>query len=492
MGLTRELAEYLSVFDYGDLTPAAVAKVKTCLIDWLAVALAGGAEPAARAVRDHVLADPTPGRSTLLGEGTQVPAAKAALANGMAGHILDYDDVTTFGSGHPSAPVFPAVLALAEEIDAGGKDLLAGAAAGITTMLTLGLPVMPGHYTRGFHNTATFGRLGAAAGACVTAHLPAEACLGALGVAATTASGLRGGFGTMMKGLQVGWASMGGLMAYELARLGMAGPDDLIEGHHGFYAALAPRVDEAALQMVREGLKSGAVRGGPGERVSAEGTLCGRALDSIRLKRFPACFSTHGAIQAAIESRPFLGSLEEIADIECVVHPGCLDIAVNPAPRTGLEVKFSVQYCLALALLDGRVDLRSFEDGRALRAEVTTLAAKVRVIPEPAFAPDRRCRLVIRLDHGGQVESEVRILQALPAEAERKVAGAKLAEAAELQLGSATRGRQITEMIEGLEGLTTVRELTRLLRGRTGMAGTTRKGGSRERGTPLKGNPARG
>lgn len=458
--MTREAADYLGDFHFDDLSASMVAKLKTCLVDWLAVALAGSGEDAARAVRDYVLSCPGPGRATLLTTESRLSPAQAAFANATAGHVLDYDDVTTLGSGHPSAPVIPAVLAVAEELDAGGKDLLAGVAAGVTVALMLGLPVMPGHYARGFHNTATFGRLGAAAGACVAARLSAEACLHALAVAATTVSGLRGGFGTMMKSLQVGWASMGGLMAYELARRGVVGPDDLLEGHHGLFAAMAPGVNAETLEMVRGGLKGGraGLRGGP--------SLCERALETIRLKRFPACFSTHGAIQAAIEARPRLPNLTRITEIECIVHPQCLDIAVNPQPKTGLEAKFSVQYCLAMALVDGRVGLNSFEDARALRPEVATLAAKVRVVPEPSFAGDRRCRLIIGQEDGSRVESDVRVLEPLSPGVEWKLATAKLAEACELRLGSAALGDRLSELIEQLEELRTVRDLTSLVRDR--------------------------
>ena len=162
--VTRLLAEAGRRIAYRDLPDDVVTRAKQCVLDWLGVTLAGSGEPLARMLRAEVEEQGGHAQATLFGTGGKVSTQQAALVNGAASHALDYDDVHARMSGHPTVPVLPALLALAERQGRGGGDLIAAFIAGFETECRLGAAVMPGHYAIGWHSTATLGTFGAAAG----------------------------------------------------------------------------------------------------------------------------------------------------------------------------------------------------------------------------------------------------------------------------------------------------------------------------------------
>ncbi len=166
--VTAILSEHCRNIRYESLPSEAIEAAKHCLLDWLGVTLAGSNEPLARMLREDALADGGTPQATLLGDGQRVTAKQAALVNGAASHALDYDDVVLAMNGHPSVPLWPALLALAEHRGGTGRDVLAAFVAGFEMECRVGMLVMPGHYSTGFHSTGTLGTFGAAA-AC--AHL---------------------------------------------------------------------------------------------------------------------------------------------------------------------------------------------------------------------------------------------------------------------------------------------------------------------------------
>lgn len=463
--MTKQLAEYVSAFTCADLGPSDLARLKLALCDWLAVALAGCSEEAARCVRGYVSAMAAPGKASVLGSTTGTLPHLAVLANATTGHVLDYDDITTLGSGHPGAPVVPAVLALAEQHGCGGRDMLTAMAAGINVELALGLAIMPGHYERGYHNTATLGRIGAAAAGCSLLHLPPETCAHALSIAAATASGLRESFGSMLKSVQVGMAAMDGVMAVEMAMRGIRGPQDVIGGRYGLFRVMAPSISaENLLEHLSAKRPLPAVPAVPGDTTPDEArtqTLIG----TVRPKRYPSCLSTHGAIQAALRARPRIGDLSHITNIECTVHPLCLDIAAIPHPRTGLEAKFSAQYCIAAALVDGKVTLGSFTDKAVRRPAISELANKVRLTADHTYTRERECHLVLTLANGTQLESHARLFEPHTTDEDWQLVKRKFTEALGTSPDSAWLVEQVVGTILSLEALDTVAELTVLLRG---------------------------
>jgi 2-methylcitrate dehydratase PrpD len=197
MSLTFAVADFLGGIRYQDLPARTVEQAKLALLDWLGVTLAGSQEASSVLFRETLAEFAGPAQADILGQGVKVDIFSAALANGFASHVLDYDDIHLGMIGHPSVPVFPALIALGQWKKVSGRDLIRAFVAGVELESRVGAAVNPEHYDRGWHSTATLGYLGAAAGAAALLQLNTGAMVHALGTAATQASGLRQVFGTM-------------------------------------------------------------------------------------------------------------------------------------------------------------------------------------------------------------------------------------------------------------------------------------------------------
>jgi 2-methylcitrate dehydratase PrpD len=217
-GLTAWVVDRVRLREFDDLPDDVVELARQCTLDWLAVTLAGSGEPVSRLVAAEVLDQGGAPQASLIGRPERVAAAHAALANGTAGHALDYDDVAGTFLGHPSAPVLPALLALAERGERSGRDVVAAFVAGFEAESLLGRTIVPGHYERGWHTTATLGTFGAAAACAHLLGLDEVRWAHAFGLAATQAGGLKASFGTMGKPFHAGRAAQAGLLAATLAR----------------------------------------------------------------------------------------------------------------------------------------------------------------------------------------------------------------------------------------------------------------------------------
>ena len=234
--ITAELATICRSVRYEDLPAEALYAARQCLLDWLGVTVAGHDEPLARLLREEVSEQGGRAQATIVGSDERVSASQAALVNGATSHALDYDDVLMAMSGHPSVPVWPALLALAELRGAGAREVLAAFVAGIEMEARTGHLVMPGHYATGFHATGTLGAFGAAAACAHLLELTEEQWLHALGIAGAQAAGLKSMFGTMCKPLHAGKAAQNGLLAATLAARGYTSDTTVLESAQGFTA----------------------------------------------------------------------------------------------------------------------------------------------------------------------------------------------------------------------------------------------------------------
>jgi 2-methylcitrate dehydratase PrpD len=349
----------------GDLPAEALAVARHCLLDWLGCALAGTREPLSAILRDEI--GGTAGEASLIGGG-RAAARDAALVNGAAGHALDFDDTHTGMGGHPTAPVLPAALALAESRGATGAALLAAFVAGLEVECRLGLYMGTEHYRLGWHSTGTLGTVGAAAAAAHLLELDETRWRQALGIAATQAAGLKASFGTMAKPLHAGNAARNGLFAAQIAARGFVGAPDAIDAPQGLAAAAANgRADAEKLH-------------GAGDRFLIIDTL---------FKYHAACYLTHAGINAASSLR---GAIEPavIESVELRVNPSLLSVCAIPEPRTGLELKFSLRGTTAMALLGVETaDLASFSDAQARDAALVRLRDRVRLVTDPSLASTR-------------------------------------------------------------------------------------------------------
>src|SRR6185503_9376410 len=359
----------------------------------LGVTLAGAAEPSAVAVRGVVRAEGSTPLCTVVGTSLRAAPTWAALANGTAGHAHDFDDTNFALMGHPSAPLLAAALAAAEAETASGRDVVVAYLVGFEISTAVGIALNPDHYTRGWHATSSIGTLGCAAAAAKLLGLDVDQTRHALGVAASLASGLKENFGSMTKPFHAGHAARNGVFAAMLAREGFTSSDTALDGTQGYAAAFSQT-------------KLGA---GAFEALGHEWQIL---ASGIAVKPYPSCALTHSAIDAllALRAEHALGA-DQVEDIEVGVNHVVPEVLRHNRPATGLEKKFSMQFCAAEALATGRVEIVSFEEG-ATAAGTLSLMDRVRMVVDPTL-PDGLeqhawTRVTVRLRDGRTLASPPR------------------------------------------------------------------------------------
>jgi len=363
----------------------------SAVFDTVGVTLAGASEPAARIVQS-MAADEGGSGCRVLGTSLCVSASNAALANGTAAHALDYDDMCFVSLAHPSAPLVAAALAAAELGDASGAALLDGYVVGFEIEGRLGRAMNPRHYERGWHCTATIGTVGATAAVSRILGLDEAATAHALAIAASEASGLKENFGTMVKPLHAGLAARNAILAAGLARRGLTASAQALDGRQGFLAAM------------------------DGEQRSFADTIADlderwELLDTgITVKLYPSCAGTHPTLDALLDLRRaerFSGA--DIERIEVDVDSITPTVLIYDRPASGLEAKFSLPFCAAAAVLDGRVGIDTFEQARLTDPSLAALMSKVTMRVDPALdgiaPPLTQARLRVRLNDGRQLDA---------------------------------------------------------------------------------------
>jgi len=378
--VTRALAAFASDLRFDEIPTDVRTLAKQCLLDWLGVTLAGSRQEAARILRAEVLEQGGAPQATILGAAVRTGVGQAALVNGTASHVLDYDDVLFERRLHASVGLFPALLALAERDARSGRDLIVAFVAGVETACRIGRLVTDAHRERGHHPTATLGTLGAAAGAARLLRLDVEASAAALGIAATQAAGLRAMFGTMSKALHAGKASANGLLSALLAGRGFGSRADAIECLHGFADTLSPACEP------------GAALAGLGETY---------ALRDVLFKYHAACYSAHAAIDAAARLRALYRlDPRAIANVTVRATAASLAICDIRSPQTGLEAKFSLRLTTAMAL-SGRntAEIGSYSDAACVDPELVALRDATRVVGARELAAGAS-EVIVRLRDG--------------------------------------------------------------------------------------------
>ena len=362
MDITNHIAQYVTNVDIEDFPPDAVEAAKGAIMDCLACMLAGSRESLADILCRYVAAESAAPAASVVGRGFRTSAANAALVNGAMAHALDYDDITQITKTHPTAVLLPAALALAEETGATGRDVLLGYMAGFEVACAVGESLSAAYYDDlGWHPTGPLGAIGAAAAASRILGLGPEQTAMTVSLAASQASGLRQNFGTMTKPFHAGDSARAGVVSAKLVRDGFTASQDTLEGRFGFIRAF-----------------SGG-QGFNGELVAQNlGTKRYLVESGIEIKKYPCCGSAHLALDAAFN---LLGQgaidPEAVEKIEVMVDFDPPRSLIHSRPMSSLEGKFSMQYCLAAALLDHRVGLQSFTDGQVQRPEAQELIPRI-------------------------------------------------------------------------------------------------------------------
>ncbi|MBO8142784.1 MAG: MmgE/PrpD family protein [Firmicutes bacterium] len=377
--ISQSLAEFVAGTAFETLPEAVVHEVRRSFLNWIGVALgAAREEPVRMAARVMAQASPAP-QATVIGHRLRLDCAGAALVNGVASHLYDFDDTHAASILHPSAPILPACLALAEHLDISGDAFITAYAVGAEVADRIAAAVTPWHNEAGWHVTGTVGTFGAAAAASRLLGLSPAQTVHALGLASTQAAGLREMFGSMAKPLHPGKAAWNGILSARLAAEGFTSASQGLEGRRGFLAVMTP---DWAPGPLTEGL--------------------GRTFEMVRNRHKPyACgVVTHAAIDAAIEARNRSIDPARVERIDAYVHPLVQELTGKADPRTGLEGKFSVYHCIAVGLIDGRAGPAQFTDTRVSAPEVVELRRKVHLVVDPTMG-EEAARLVIHITGGG-------------------------------------------------------------------------------------------
>jgi 2-methylcitrate dehydratase PrpD len=345
---TEQLAHFVSAIHYEDIPDEAIITAKQAILDCLGCIVAGSTEPAVKITSDYAKAIHGAPEAGVICQGFKTSADMAAWINGIASHCLDYDDVgimSVVGNIHPSVSILPAVLALGAKNHSSGKDVLTAFITGIETELRLGFVMGKQISGAGWHPTPVLGVMGATASASRMLSLNVKQIRCAFGIASSFASGLQPNFGTMTKPLHAGNAARGGVTAGLLASQGFDGNQKIFEEPLGFSNLFGGK--DMAGQISKD----------------LQWTQKWQIIKGIAFKPYPSCRGTHPGIDAMLElKREFSFNENDIASVSCKVNPWDLELLRYHHPQNALEAKFSLEYCLAVALLNGHVSLAHFTD----------------------------------------------------------------------------------------------------------------------------------
>jgi aconitate decarboxylase len=367
MGLTGNLCGTIEATRYESLGAACVSLVKRAIKDGVAVALAGGREPPVRIMTAHVLSLGGAPQAALWGTRNRVAVTQAAYINAMATHVLDFEPMWSPPT-HAVSPAVPVAFALAGTQRLGGRDIIRAVAKGLEIQGRLqyaGDQFVPEALR--FHPPGVAGVLGSAIVAADMLHLGAREMRHALGIAASRAGALLANVGSMTKATHCGNAAASGLDAALLAQRGFTANPDVLEAHKGVIRTFYPdRFDE--------------------ERLLAYGKPFRVVDPGLAIKLFPSQYGTHYGITAGLELHEALAGAGDIRRVR-MVSP-VMKYVDRPQPATGLDGKFSLQYTLAAALLDGEVKIASFSEARRFRADMVNLLGKIELRQDESIPGD--------------------------------------------------------------------------------------------------------
>lgn len=380
MGLTADIGAFVSSIEQASLPAGAMPVVRGGFTDCVAVMIAGRDQEVTRIVGGSVGA--RFGDNGLLVSGVGAP--DAALLYGTAAHALDYDDVAL--SGHPSAVLVPAILAEAADSGADGAAMARAYVAGYEVWAELIGRDADQHHLKGWHPSAVFGTIAAAAACAALRRLDAAKAAHAVGIAASMAAGVGANFGSMTKPFQVGRAAQSGLLAARLAQAGLTASPDAIEHNLGFLRAVSPKgnVDTAAPAAL-------------GRRW--------RILESgLNVKLYPVCYCVHRSLDAMLDLvRGENVKADDIAGVAVEIGEVQAAVLRNHRPQRGLDAKFSAEFAMAAAAIARRCGMSELSDAFVQRADVQAFLPKVSVTATPGkcaedslMAPHDRVRITLR------------------------------------------------------------------------------------------------
>ena len=408
MGLTQAVARFVTTTKSRDLPHDVVQLARGFILDGVGVALAGSTDECARIVQTQIRHINGRRESSILGTSLRAPAPLAALANGVAGHAMDYDDTQLSTSReavyglltHPTTPVLAAVLAIGETEKITGGEFVLAYILGVEVECRIADAIHPRHYQSGFHSTATMGGLGAATAVGKILRFKEEPLLRTFGIAASMASGLRENFGTMTKPLHAGRAAQNGLTAALLARDGFTAAPNILEARRGFFNAMAGGYDESKI-------------------VGHLGAPYFMKAPGISIKPYPSGSLSHPAQDLILDLvHQHDLTANNIAHIEVGTNANVPNALIYPMPKTALEGKFSIPFCMAIAVLERKAGIGQFTDRKVRDKKVVDLMKRVTLYVDDELEKlgydQVRSRVRIKLINGEVIEGRYDVARGHP------------------------------------------------------------------------------
>jgi 2-methylcitrate dehydratase PrpD len=466
MGITQEIAGYVARTRYRDIPSDVIQLARGFILDGLGVALAGSTDQCARLVQRHVRRMGGSAECSIVGTSASAPAPQAALANGVAGHAMDYDDTQLSTSKeavyglltHPTTPVLAAVLAVGQKQKITGAEFVLGYVLGVEVECRIADAINPRHYQSGFHSTSTMGGLGAAMAAGKILGMKEPQLLMTLGIAASMASGLRENFGTMTKPLHAGRAAENGVTAALLARDGFTAARNILEARRGFFNAMAGGFDES---KVSGRLGSPYFMKQPG----------------ISIKPYPSGSLSHPAQDLILDLvRAHDLKAEDIEHIDVGTNSNVPNALIYPMPKTALEGKFSIPFCMAIAVIERKAGIAQFQDRKVRDQKVIELMKRVTLYVDEELErlgyDQVRSRIRVKLKDGRVVEDRYDVARGHPT---KPMSWAELTEKFRDCAGLVLSRKKVDEtirLLEQFQNLNSLRPLVRALTNANGQSST--------------------
>lgn len=372
--LTAQVAEFVVNTQLSEIPGETIELGKKSILDGLGLALSGSRAETAGLIEQYIksLGCGT-GDASVLGSTAKFTPRFAALSNGIAIHVDDFDDTQLAAAKdrvygllvHPTVCVLPAALATAEAGHKSGKDLLLAYQLGAEVECKIAESISPRHYEDGFHSTGTCGVFGGASACARLKGLDVIHTARAFAIAASHAAGLRENFGTMMKPFQAGHATESGVVAADLAALGWTGAEQILEAQRGFFHAYGGSYDPSAIV----------------DRLGKPWTF---QNPGVSIKPFPSGSLTHPGMTELlrlIQTNSIRAA--DVAQVEVGTNHNMLNTLIHHKPTTGLQAKFSMEFCMAILLLDGKADQTKFTDAVMNRPDVQEMISRVHFYTDP-------------------------------------------------------------------------------------------------------------
>lgn len=391
------LAAFAASTSFDALPEPVVAESKRCLLDFLGVAIGASGEPAVQHVLGVARELGGEPQATILADGSRSSVLNAALVNGIASHVFDFDDTHAPTILHGTGPIGAAAIAVGEWRARSGSDLIAAHALGFEFAARMALALFPDHYDVGWHMTGTAGTFGSAVAASRLMDLEGGSWRNLIGIAATQAAGHREQFGTMTKSLHAGKAASNGLLAALLAARGFTASESSVGGRRGMVSVMNGRPSQEAADELDGQLGDRWELARNGFKPYACGVVAHPGIDAVRQL----------VDRDGIDPR-------EVETIELRVHARVIELTSKPTPRTGLEGKFSIAFASAVAMLDGAARERQFTDENVGRADVVELRDRISPVADATLTP-AAATAIARLRDGREVRSEVQAATGTPA-----------------------------------------------------------------------------